>query len=127
MVQLTSTLTAHLVNELRLGWTRPSLFYGGIGQPGLEKQLGLTGTADTNGVPGITLGGFSAFGTAQSLIGNIENNYQAYEALNYVRGNHEIKLGSSWHYVRTDQESANFNARGIASLPPNWRRARMGS
>ena len=112
MVQLTSTLSPHLVNELRLGWTRPSLFYGGIGQPGLEKQLGLTGTADTNGVPGITLGGFSAFGTAQSLIGNIDNNFQAYEALNYVHGNHEIKLGSSMHYVRTDQESANFNARG---------------
>ena len=112
MVQLTSTLNSHLVNEVRLGWTRPSLFYGGIGQPGLEQQLGLTGTADTNGVPGITLGGFSAFGTAQSLIGNIDNNFQAYEALNYVHGNHEIKVGSSWHYVRTDQESANFNARG---------------
>jgi hypothetical protein len=112
MVQLTSTLSPHLVNELRLGWTRPSLFYGGIGQPGLERQLGLNGTADTNGVPGITLGGFSAFGTAQSLIGNIDNNFQAYEALNYVHGNHEIKLGSSMHYVRTDQESANFNARG---------------
>jgi hypothetical protein len=112
MVQLTSTLSPHLVNEVRLAWTRPSLFYGGIGQPGLENQLGLTGTADTNGVPGITLGGFSAFGTAQSLIGNIDNNYQAYEALNYVHGNHEIKLGSSLHYIRTDQESANFNARG---------------
>ena len=112
MMQLTSTLSPQLVNELRLGWTRPSLFYGGIGQPGLENQLGLTGTADPNGVPGISLNGFSAFGTAQSLIGNIDNNFQAYEALNYLHGNHEIKLGSSLHYIRTDQESANFNARG---------------
>lgn len=112
MVQLTSTLSSHLVNELRLGWTRPSLFYGGIGQRGLEEQLGLTGTADVNGVPGITLGGFSSFGTAQSIIGNIDNNYQFYESLNYLQGNHEIKLGGSLHYVRTDQESANWNARG---------------
>jgi hypothetical protein len=112
MVQLTSTLSSHLVNELRLGWTRPSLFYGGIGRPGLQEQLGFTGTADMNGVPGINLGGFSSFGTPQSLIGNIDNNFQLYESLNYLHGNHEIKLGSSLHYVRTDQESANFNARG---------------
>lgn len=112
MVQLTSTLNSHWVNELRLGWTRPSLFYGGIGQAGLQEQLGLTGTADGNGVPGINLSGFSPFGTSQSLIGNIDNNYQMYESLNYLHGNHEIKLGSSLHYVRTDQESANWNARG---------------
>ncbi|MGD1155419.1 MAG: carboxypeptidase-like regulatory domain-containing protein [Terriglobia bacterium] len=112
MVQLTSTLSSHLVNEFRLGWTRPSLFYGGIGQAGLQEQLGLTGTADGNGVPGINLSGFSSFGTSQSLIGNIDNNYRMYESLNYLHGNHEIKLGSSLHYVRTVQESANWNARG---------------
>jgi hypothetical protein len=71
MVQLTSTLGPQVVNELHLGFTRPFLFYGGIGQPGLERQIGLTGTADVNGVPGITLGGFSSFGTAQSIIGSI--------------------------------------------------------
>jgi hypothetical protein len=112
MMQLTSTLSSHSVNELRLGWTRPSLFYGGIGRRGLEQQLGLTGTADVNGVPGITLSGFSPFGTSQSIIGNVDNNYQAYESLNYLRGKHEIKIGGSLHYVRTDQESANWNARG---------------
>jgi len=112
MVQLTSTLGSQLVNELRLGWTRPYLFYGGIGQKGVETQLGITGTADADGVPGITLNGFSSFGTPQSIIGNIDNNYQLYESLNYLHGNHEIKLGTSLHYVRTDQESANWNARG---------------
>src|ERR1035441_10247942 len=112
MVQLTSALTPSLVNELHLGFTRPYLFYGGIGQAGLEQKNGLTGTADVNGVPGITLGGFSSFGTAQSVIGNIDNNYQMYDSLKLLHGRHEIQLGASLHYIRTVQESANFNARG---------------
>jgi len=101
-----------LVNELHLGFTRPYLFYGGIGQPGVEQKIGLTGTADVNGVPGITLGGFSSFGTAQSIIGNIDNNYQMYDSLKILRGKHEIEIGASLHYIRTVQESANWNARG---------------
>jgi len=112
MAQLTSALGPRLVNELHLGFTRPYLFYGGIGQPGLEKNIGLTGTADVNGVPGITLGGFSSFGTAQSVIGNIDNNYQVYDSLKVLRGKHEIAAGASLHYIRSTQESANWNARG---------------
>ncbi len=47
-----------------------------------------------------------------TLIGNIDNTYQVYESLDYLHGNQEIKFGTSLHYVRTDQESANWNARG---------------
>jgi hypothetical protein len=112
MVQLTSTLGPRLVNELHIGFTRPFLFYGGIGQPGVEQGLGLTGTADGDGVPGITLGGFSSFGTAQSIIGNIDNNYQLYDSLKILHGKHEIAIGAGLHYIRTTQESANWNARG---------------
>jgi hypothetical protein len=112
MVQLTSTLRPNLVNELHVGFTRPYLFYGGIGQNGVEQKVGLTGTADVNGVPGITLGGFSSFGTAQSVIGNIDNNYQVYDSMKILLGKHEISVGASLHYIRTVQESANFNARG---------------
>ena len=112
MVQLTSTLGPQMVNELHLGFTRPFLFYGGIGQPGVEQNLGITGTADVNGVPGITLGGFSSFGTAQSIIGNIDNNYQIHDSLKILRGRHEIEVGAGLHYIRTLQESANWNARG---------------
>ncbi len=112
MAQLTSALSPRLVNELHLGFTRPYLFYGGIGQAGLEQKIGLTGTADGNGVPGITLGGFSPFGTAQSMIGNSDNNYQVYDSLKLLRGKHEIAAGASLHYIRSTQESANWNARG---------------
>ena len=112
MVQLTSTLGPRLVNELHLGFTRPFLFYGGVGRPGVEQSLGMTGTADVNGVPGITLGGFSSFGTAQSIIGNIDNNYQLHDSFKILRGRHEIEIGASLQYIRTVQESANWNARG---------------
>ncbi|MGE5647796.1 MAG: carboxypeptidase regulatory-like domain-containing protein [Acidobacteriota bacterium] len=112
MAQLTSTLGARVVNELHVGFTRPYLFYGGIGQDGLQTKIGLTGTADVNGVPGITLGGFSSFGTPQSIIGNIDNNYQVYDSLKLLLGKHELAVGASLHYVRTTQESANWNARG---------------
>jgi len=118
MAQLTSALTPSLVNELHLGVTRPFLFYGGIGQPGVEEKAGITGTADTNGVPGITLGGFSSFGTAQSIIGNIDNNYQVYDSLKLVRGKHEIEIGANLRYIRTTQESANWNARGTLVFNP---------
>lgn len=112
MAQLASVLSPRVVNELHAGFTRPYLFYGGIGQTGLEQKIGITGTADADGVPGITLGGFTSFGTAQSIIGNIDNNYQVYDSLKILHGKHEIQTGASLHYVRTTQESANWNARG---------------
>jgi hypothetical protein len=112
MAQLTSTLNASVVNEIHAGFTRPYLFYGGIGQAGVQEKIGMTGTADGNGVPGINLSGFSSFGTPQSVIGNIDNNYQIYESLKVLRGSHDLSLGTNVHYVRTVQESANWNARG---------------
>jgi len=112
MAQLTSALSPHVVNELHLGFTRPYLFYGGIVSPGAQAKVGLTGTADGNGVPGITLGGFSSFGSSPSVIGNIDNTYQMYDSVKILRGKHEVSIGASLHYIRTVQESANFNARG---------------
>lgn len=112
MAQLTSALSPQVVNELHLGFTRPYLFYGGIVSAGAQAKVGLTGTADGNGVPGITLGGFSPFGSSPSVIGNIDNNYQVYDSVKILRGKHEISAGASLHYIRTVQESANFNARG---------------
>lgn len=112
MAQLTSALSPHVVNELHVGFTRPYLFYGGITTPGAQAKAGLTGTADGNGVPGITLAGFTAFGSSPSVIGNIDNNYQVYDSVKILRGKHEISAGASLHYIRTVQESANWNARG---------------
>ncbi len=112
MVQLASVVDPHTVNEFRIGWTRPYMFYTGERQDGLQQQLGFTGTADTTGPPGVTLNGFGSFGRSQGLIGNIDNTYQMYDSLNYLHHEHEFRFGLGMRYVRTVQESANFNSRG---------------
>ncbi len=38
MAQLTSTLRPNLVNEVHVGFTRPYLFYGGIGEDGVQQK-----------------------------------------------------------------------------------------
>lgn len=111
-LQWTSNLDPRTVNVLQAGFTRPYLFYGGIGEAGLQQKLGITGTADQNGVPSVSLNGFSGFGAPQSVIGNIDNNYQLQETLTVMRGRHEIAAGAMLRYIRTVQESANWNARG---------------
>lgn len=120
VVQLTSTLTPHIVNEFRLGWVRPEVFYAGENQAGIQDKIGFTGTADTNGVPGIFLDGFNqsnnpqnaSFGRNQGIIGNIDNQYQMHEGVNYLKAGHEISFGTDLRYIRTVQESSNFYSRG---------------
>ena len=112
MVQWTSTLSSKLVHELRLGYTRALLFFTGERRPGLQDELGITGTADTSGPPGITLQGIGQFGRSQSVIGNIDNLYQLHDSLNYLQGNHELRFGVDVRYMRQTQESSNFSARG---------------
>ncbi|MGB9611472.1 MAG: carboxypeptidase-like regulatory domain-containing protein, partial [Bryobacteraceae bacterium] len=111
-LQWTANLDPRTVNLLQVGFTRPYLFYGGIGEADLQQRLGITGTADVHGVPSIVLNGFSGFGAPQSLIGNIDNNYQLSEMISLVRGRHEFAAGAQVRYIRTVQESANWNARG---------------
>lgn len=121
MVQMTSTLTQHLVSEARMGWVRPEVFFAGEKQAGVQDKIGFTGTADTNGIPGIFLDQFnvsgasqtaSSFGQNQGLIGNIDNQYQMHEGLHYIKGKHEISFGADLNYIRTVQESSNFYSRG---------------
>ncbi len=120
MVQVVSSLTPSIVNQFGIGLVRPLVFYSGDNVPGIQKDLGFTGTADPNGVPGIFLDGFASstnpqnpsFGRNQGLIGNIDNQYQMHESLSVVKGNHELKFGGDLRYVRTVQESSNFYSRG---------------
>ncbi len=120
MLQMTSTLTQHLVNEFRVGWVRPEVFYSGEKEAGIQDKIGFTGTADQNGIPGIFLDQFNisgsstnaSFGRNQGLIGNIDNQYQMHEGLHYIKGKHEISFGGDLNYIRTVQESSNFYSRG---------------
>ena len=120
MAQLTSTLSPRLVNEFRVGFIRPEVFYAGEAQAGIQNEIGFTGTADVNGVPGIFLDGFNqsgnssnaSFGRNQGLIGNIDHQFQVHERVHYLRGQHEFSVGTDLRYVRTLQESSNFYSRG---------------
>jgi hypothetical protein len=107
------TLSANKVNELRIGGIRDSVYDEGLPVNGLETSLNITGTGDTNGVPGINISGFSGFGTSTGLIGNLDNIYQIQDGFNWLHGNHQIKFGASIAYLRTIQSSANANARGV--------------
>jgi hypothetical protein len=126
MVQLTTTITPHLVNEFRIGWMRTSVFNAGDVKTGVQGVLGFTGTADPNGVPGIFLNGFNisgssttaSFGRNQGLIGNIDDQHQMHESMSWLKAKHEMSFGADFNYVRTAQESSNFYSRGGVWFSP---------
>lgn len=117
-----STLSSNKVNVLRLGGLRDSVYSQGSQVNGIQTKLGITGTADVNGVPSITFanGGWTGFGTSTGLIGNLDNVYQIQDSFNWLHGNHQIKFGADIAYLRTIQSSANANARGVFNFNGNF-------
>ncbi len=118
MLQWTANLKPSMVHELRVGWTRGFIFFDGEGQAGVANQVGIPGTADPNGIPGISLVGIGSFGHSGGPLGNIDNVYQIHDALNNLRGNHQIQFGADLRYARSIQQSANANARGTIAFNP---------
>ena len=108
----TSTLSATQVNELRLGFVRNSVYSLGARNAGVQNQLGITGTADPDGVPSITLSGIGGFGQQAGRLGNIDDSYQVHDSFSWLRGRHLIKIGADVNYIRSVQDSANAFARG---------------
>jgi Carboxypeptidase regulatory-like domain len=108
------TVSSTMVSELRLGSMRDSVFDEGASVSGIQTKLNITGTGDVNGVPsvGFTGGGLSGFGASTGLIGDADNTYQIHEGFNWLRGNHQLKFGGQFVYLRSVQASANANARG---------------
>lgn len=116
MIGVTSTFGRRWVNELRGGWTRDSTFLSGETEPGIQEELGVTGTGDPNGVPLIGIDGFDNFGNARGLLGNVDNFYQVHDTVSYSRGNHQVKFGFDLLYARSIEQNANANARGNLSF-----------
>ena len=112
----TDTLGSTKVNELRLGWVRDSVYQEGVAKAGIQGQLGITGTGDPDGVPGIGMTGYSGFGTSTGLLGDIDNVYQIHDSFSWLRGKHQIKFGADLNYTRSRQSSANATARGSLSF-----------
>ncbi len=116
----TSTLSSTKVNSLSLGFVRDLVFQQGHSINGIQDQLGITGTSDGNGVPAINLNGYAGFGTSTGLLGDTDNSYQIHDNFNWLHGNHQLKFGISFNYVRSIQSSANLNARGIFQFNPQF-------
>ncbi len=108
----TTTLSQSKVNELRIGWTRNSVFSQGLAIPGVQSQLGITGTSDPNGVPGVNFTGYSGFGAASGMLGDTDNVYEFHDSFSWLHGNHQIKFGGDLDYTRSVNSSANATARG---------------
>lgn len=109
----TWTLSPTKVNSLHLGIVRDSVHSQGRSIADIQTQLGITGTGDANGVPGINISGFSGFGTSTGLLGDVDNVYQIHDGFSWLHGNHQIKIGGDFAYTRSVQSSANANARGV--------------
>ena len=114
------TVSQNKVNEFRLGWTRNSVFNQGYTAPGVQQQLGVSGTADSAGIPGVAFTGYAGFGTAAGLLGDVDNSYQVHDAFNWLIGKHQIKFGADVAYVRTVDSSANATARGLLTYQGNF-------
>ncbi len=110
----TSTWGNNKVNDLRVGWTRNSVFNRGYTAPGVQDALGITGTADNNGIPGIGFASssLSGFGTSAGLLGDVDDSYQVNDGFNWQLGKHAVKMGFVLAYTRTVDSSANATARG---------------
>lgn len=119
-VQDTFTISPHMVNIGRLGFNRAAVERESEAQsgPAIETEIGIPGTVDPNGIPGVSLQGFSGFGNASGPVGNVDDNYQVNDALNWSVGSHNLAFGAGIIYHRTAQNNANANAVGTLSFQP---------
>ncbi len=120
VLQHTMLIRSDLVNIARIGWNRMLTNDTSQGESGtdLQTQIGIPGTVDPHGIPGIGITGFTGFGRSTGVIGNTDNNYQFNDALNYTKGKHNISFGVGIYYIRTIQDNANANARGSLTFSP---------
>jgi len=96
----THNFTSHMVNEVRAGFDRLNVDFGGnnIGNPFEPTQDGVL-----NALTNVAIqGGFLGFGPATNFPqGRLVNTYQLQDNWNYVMGKHQLKAGANWTYQRS--------------------------
>ena len=113
MIGWNSTSGTNKLNEFRLAFYRDEVYQQGSGEPGLAPKLGITGTADGNGVPVMDFSGqFTQFGIGLSALGNTDDVYELHDAFSWLVGRHQLKFGADVMYYRALEASANAGARG---------------
>ena len=122
MVQHTWTLSPTLVNTARIGFTRDEALFTnqGVSVGHILEGIGITNTLDDRGVTAVSLQGYSGFGRANGNLGNIDNNYQADDGMNWVHGSHNVQFGASVRYRRTWEQNANAGALGSLQFQPDF-------
>ena len=124
-LQHTWTLTPALINNLRAGFVRNSVFTSNEGSElgDVLPGIGITNTLDPQGISGISLQGYAGFGRAAGNIGNVDNSYQLDDGMYYSRGTHSYQFGASLRYRRTWQQNANASAVGGSPSSRSSRRS----
>jgi hypothetical protein len=100
-------INTRTVNEFRAGWTgfnTSSTF--GINGGQIEDQLGLTPyitqghdfLSKVNATPSVRISGFQ--GTSGGSSRQQTSNYQFLDNLTYIRGNHTVKAGGDFRYLK---------------------------
>jgi hypothetical protein len=96
----THNFTSHMVNEVRVGFDRLNVNFGGnaIGNPFEPAQGGILGALTNVTIQGGNLG----FGPATNFPqGRLVNTWQGQDNFNYVWGKHAFKSGVNWTYQRS--------------------------
>ena len=120
MMQHTYTLRPNLINTIRFGISRSEALFANEGrsQGDILDPLGIPNTKDGRGVIAVGIQGFTGFGRANGDLGNIDNNYQLDDGVNYIRGAHNYQFGAGIRYRRTWQQNANAGANGNLAFQP---------
>jgi hypothetical protein len=127
VAQLTTSVSAAMVNVARLSYTYMNLF--GKQTPvsaNLAQQIGITGVSSSPvnwGVPGVTWQGYGSVGSNGLTQGSTLNNYKASDDLTWIHSGHTIKTGYNIQQTRLLLDSDNgprgsftFNASFTAAL-----------
>jgi len=96
----THNFTSHMVNEVRVGFDRLNVNFGGngIGNPFEPAQGGILDALTNVTIQGSNLG----FGPATNFPqGRLVNTWQGQDNFNYVWGKHALKSGVNWTYQRS--------------------------
>jgi hypothetical protein len=113
MMQHTWTLSPSFVNSFRAGFSRNIAQFSNEGRtlgPVLNDVI--QNTLDPRGVIGVSFQDYGGFGRASGDLGNLDNNYQIDDGLNWIKGRHNFQFGASIRYRRTWQQNANAGAVG---------------
>jgi len=112
---MTHTVSPRLVNEVRAGHTRGRSINGaqGVGQTNHIVQSGIGGFAETSasfpGLPGFAITGYGGIDATAFRPGfRKSNQYNVIDNLTWVRGAHNIKVGTDIRWFSETDENCAF-------------------